>query len=299
MIKKALVLYSGGLDSRLCLKIMLEQGFEVTALYFHLPFSDDKIKEENNFVEGLGCNFKLIDVKKEPYLKSYLKMLENARYGYGVGYNPCVDCKIWIFKEAKKFYDENKFDVFVTGEVIGQRPMSQLGEKMKLINEEIGFEILRPLSAKKLLETSYEKSGLVDREKLYDIEGRNRSKQIALAEMWKIDYPSPAGGCRLCDRQLKSRFAKLIRENLVTEETLSLITIGRHFWIDNCWFVFSRNFDESNILRKFKTIIGDEKGKPCVYFNKEGCEKKAKELQDAFSTGDNEDLRKKFEDFWM
>ena len=154
MVKKALVLYSGGLDSRLCLKIMLEQGFEVTALYFHLPFSDDKIKEEREFVEGLGCNLELVDVKKEPFLESYLKMLENARYGYGVGYNPCVDCKIWIYKEAKKFYDKNQFDVFVTGEVIGQRPMSQLGEKMKLINEEVGFEILRPLSAKKLIETS-------------------------------------------------------------------------------------------------------------------------------------------------
>lgn len=296
MVKKALVLYSGGLDSRLCLKIMLEQGFEVTALYFNLPFSEEsKIIKETEFVKSLNCNFKLIDVKKEPYLSSYLSMLNHPRYGYGIGYNPCIDCKIWIFKEAKKFYDKDKFDVFVTGEVLGQRPMSQLGKKIRLISKEAGFEILRPLSAKKLEETSYEKSGFVDRKKLYDIEGRNRNKQMILAKKWKMDYPSPAGGCRLCNKELKLRFPKLIKTNLITEKTLSLITIGRHFWINGCWFVVSRNFNESNILRKFKTIIKDEKGKPCVYFNKKSCKEKAKELQEAFSTGDNEKLRKKFE----
>lgn len=298
MEKKALVLYSGGLDSRLCLKIMLEQGFDVTALYFNLPFYDDsKLSKEKEFVKSLNCNFKLIDVKKKPYLKSYLSMLNHPRYGYGRGLNPCVDCKIWIFKEAKKFYDKNKYDVFVTGEVLGQRPMSQLGKKIKLISKEVGFEILRPLSAKKLEETSYEKSGLADRKRLYDIEGRNRTKQMALAKEWKIDYPSPAGGCSLCNKELKLRFSKLIKENLITEKNLPLITIGRHFWIDDCWFVVSRNFDESNVPRKFKTMLKDEKGKPCVYFNKKSCEEKAKELQEAFSTGDNEELRKKFEKY--
>jgi tRNA-uridine 2-sulfurtransferase len=182
--------------------------------------------------------------------------------------------------------------VIATGEVIDQRPMSQTPRAMRVIDEAINFEILRPLSAKRLPETEVEKKGLVDRGKLLEITGRGRKKQMALAEKYKIKYPSPGGGCFLCEKQPAARLKHLLEKKLITEKTLPLTMIGRHFYIDDVWFIVARNETESEAISKFKTHIPDDKGKPAVYYSKGKGKQKALELQEAYSTGSED--REKF-----
>jgi len=218
-----------------------------------------------------------------------------------------------MFKKAKEYANEHGIEVIATGEVIGQRPMSQISSAMKTIDEEIGFEILRPLCAKRLRETSFEKKGIVDRSKLLNISGRGRKKQMELAEKFDIKYPSPGGGCFLCEKQPALRLKKLLENNLITEKTLPLTMIGRHFAFENnsgktVWLVVARNEKESKIIIGFKNHIKDNHGKPAIYYTiksendseqhlDEATYKKVLELQDAYSTGDNEDKRRKFSKF--
>ncbi len=291
-MKKALVLYSGGLDSRLVARMLQYQKFQITALHFVLPF-------------GCGCsNFDqdkikiiTININKEPLLSEYLKILKKPKFGTGSGINPCKDCKIFMFKKAKEYADKHNIEIIATGEVLGQRPLSQIPSAMKIIDEALGFEILRPLCAKRLKETSFEKRGLVDRNKFLDITGRGRKAQMALAEKYNIKYPTPGGGCFLCEKEPASRLKHLLEKNLITEETLSLTKIGRHFFIDNTWLVVARDANESKIISKFPNHIKDDVGKPTVYFNKKKGYQKALELQEAYSTGDNVGKRKKFAKF--
>ncbi|MFH0808780.1 MAG: hypothetical protein V1888_04160 [archaeon] len=295
-MKKALVLYSGGLDSRLVIKILQEQNFQVEAIHFALPFGCSGC----NLLEGLNAEkVKLtkFNVNKEPLLSEYLTILKNPKHGTGTGINPCKDCKIFMFKKAKEYADKNKIEVIATGEVIGQRPMSQILSAMKIIDEGIGFEILRPLCAKKLKQTSYEKSRLVDRESLLAIAGRGRKEQIALAEKYKIQYPTPGGGCFLCEKTPALRLKHLLEKNLITEQTLPLATIGRHFYVNDTWLVVARDEKESQIISKFSNHIPDEIGIPSVYFSNPKEKRTALKLQAAYSTGDNKKERDKFKEF--
>ncbi|MBT3643014.1 tRNA 4-thiouridine(8) synthase ThiI [archaeon] len=297
--KKAVVLYSGGLDSRLAICLLAEQGFEITALYFNLPYGCGccNLNCNFNFTQKNEVKLKVFDVTKEPYLSEYLELIKNPKYGTGAGINPCRDCKAYIFKKAKEFADENNIDVIATGEVLGQRPMSQVGPAMKIIDNEIGYEMLRPLSAKLLKETSWEKSGLVDREKLLKIQGRGRKEQMALADKFKIKYPTPGGGCLLCEKIPAARLKILLEKNLVNETTLPLSICGRHFMIDDVWFVVARNGNECDVVDKFENSIIGDKGQPSVYFSNESGKDIAGKLQIAYETGDNEEKRDKFEKF--
>jgi len=292
-MKKALVLYSGRLDSRLVMHMLQDQGFQITALYFILPFGcggcNLNQKEETKLIT--------INVKKEPLLSEYLEILKNPKFGTGSGINPCKDCKIFMFKKAKEYADKHDIEIIATGEVLGQRPMSQTSFAMKTIDKTLGFEILRPLCAKKLKETSFEKEELVDRNKLLDVSGRGRKVQMTLAEKYNIKYPTPGGGCLLCEKEPIMRLKHLLKNNLITGKTLPLTKIGRHFLIDNIWFVVARDAKESKIISKFPNCIKDDIGKPAVYFMNKTGHQKALELQDAYSTGDNQSLRKKFEEF--
>ena len=270
-MKKALVLYSGGLDSRLVVRILQEQGYDVEALYFALPF-------------GCSCpickkmddlKLTILDATKEPLLSEYLSMLKKPKYGTGAGINPCIDCKIFMFKKAKEYADKHGHDIIATGEVPGQRPMSQTASAQKTIDEEIKFKITRPLADA-------------------GFSGRSRKKQMELAEKYKIKYPSPGGGCFLCEKQPATRLKHLLEKNLITEETLPLTMIGRHFYTDDVWFVVARNGLESDTISKFKTHIEDAKGKPSVYYSKQKGKQKALKLQEAYSTGSED--REKFEE---
>jgi tRNA U34 2-thiouridine synthase MnmA/TrmU len=297
-MKKALVLYSGGLDSRLVVRLLQDQGFSVESLYFALPFGCGccNLDCNFNFTQKEEVKMTILDVNKEPLLSEYLDLLKNPQFGTGSGINPCKDCKVFMFKKAKEYADKHKIEVIATGEVLGQRPMSQTPKAMSVIDEATNFEILRPLSAKRLPETEVEKKGLVDRSKLLGIVGRGRKEQMALAEKYKIKYPSPGGGCFLCEKHPAARLKHLLEKNLITEKTLSLTMTGRHFYIDDVWFIVARNGTESETISKFKTHIPDNKGKPAVYFSKQKGKQKALELQEAYSTGDNEELRNKFKE---
>jgi len=298
-MKEALVLYSGGLDSRLVVRMLQEQDFKITALYFELPFGCGCCNTSCNFnfTQKEEVKMVIFNATKEPLLSEYINILKNPKFGTGSGINPCKDCKIFMFKKAKEYADEHNIEVIATGEVIGQRPMSQVPSAMKTIDGELGFEILRPLCAKKLKETSFEKKGLVDREKLLDISGRGRKPQIELAEKYDIKYPTPGGGCFLCEKEPSRRLNYLLKNNLITEKTLPLTMIGRHFLINKTWIIVARDAEESKIISEFSNSIKDALGKPAIYISSEEEKEKALELQEAYSSGDNEDKRNKFSKF--
>jgi tRNA-uridine 2-sulfurtransferase len=279
MKKKALVLYSGGLDSRLAVKLLQEKGYIIEALHFSLPFGCGCC--------DLGCNFNftqkenvkmtIMDATKEPLLGEYLKLLKDPSHGTGKGVNPCKDCKIWMFKKAKKYADQNGIGMIATGEVTGQRPMSQTPGAMKIIEKEIGFTPVRPLAE-------------------IGIKGRTRTKQMELAEKYGINYPSPGGGCLLCEKVLSKRFRLLLNRDLITEKTFGLVAIGRHFFKDNIWYIVARNSKEGRILETFDNFIQDERGRPLVFYNKPEGEKIAKGLQEVYRTGAEKEERDKFKD---
>ncbi len=238
MVKqKCLVMFSGGLDSRLAIKIMQDKGFDVLAVFFKLPFGTGCCSEgcSFNFSQLQGIELKIFDCSNGKLLQEYLNVIKQAKHGTGAGVNPCIDCRIFMLKKAKKFADKKKIKFISTGEVTGQRPMSQQPKQVKLIGKETGLEqrIIRPL---------------ID---FYNISGRSRKKQIALAKKFKIKYPSPAGGCLLCEKELKNRLKFLLTRGL-NEEEIKLVNVGRHFLIDKFWVVIGRDEKENKIIEKLK-----------------------------------------------
>jgi len=252
-MKKCIVMLSGGLDSRLAVKIMQEQGFDVLALFFNLPFLSNYDKK---YLKMKNIKLKVFDCTKGKLLQEYLKVIKEAKHGTGVGVNPCIDCRIFMLKKAKEFADKEGVDLIVTGEVLGERPMSQMKKAMGIIDKETGLDgrILRPLSAKLLEKTDAEEKGLVDRNKLYDIKGRNRKRQMTMAKEFGISYPHPAGGCLLCEKYLKKRFEKLLERGLNDEE-IKLVGVGRHFIINGNWIVLGRDENESKFIENFEGVI--------------------------------------------
>ena len=297
---KAIVLFSGGLDSRLAVKIMQEQNLEILLAYFKLSFSKNIEKEIKEFAKKEKIKLKIFDCTKKKLLQEYLDVIKNPKYGRGAGVNPCIDCRIFMLKKVKEFAGKN--NLIVTGEVLGERPMSQMKKSMNLIEEVSGLKnrLLRPLSAKILPETEAEKKGLVDRKKFYDIYGRRREKQIALAKKFKISYPHPAGGCLLCEKELKKRFEFLLKRGL-NENEIKFVNIARHFVIDKCWIVLGRNEKENKIIemtgRDYELIVPDFSGPGAVIMDK--CGKKVKEkvnkLIKAYSKKGSLKERKKFD----
>jgi PP-loop superfamily ATP-utilizing enzyme len=282
--KKVLVLFSGGLDSRLVIKILQQQGKDIRAVFFKLPFVVSNQKNIG-FLKKHKIRYKIFDITKGKFLKQYLNIIKNPKFFRGKGINPCLDCKIWMFKKAKKYASENKINIIATGEVLGQRPMSQTRQSLEIIDKNLkNINIKRPL-----IERGFR--------------GRKRKQQIQLARKYKISFPHPAGGCLLCEKNLSKRLSLLINKNLITENTLPLVTIGRHFYIkdkklDYGWFIVGRNHSENLIIQKTNNHIKQGKAKPSVYFhkNKKKSREKAKKLQKAYSTG-NTKQRKKFHKF--
>lgn len=300
--KQCLVLLSNGLDSRLVVKIMQEQGFDVTAVFFKMAFSKNVEDEVKEFAKEQKIKLKIIDLTKEEFLQDYLEMVKKPKFSRGTGVNPCIDCKIFIFKRAREFADLKGIDLIVAGDVLGERPMSQMKKSLKIVEEESGLKgrLLRPLSAKHLDETNSEKNKLVDREKLYEIQGRQRKGQIALAKKFRMKYPSPGGGCLMCEKSLKNRFKFLLKRGLSDEET-ALVGIGRHFLVDTCWVVIGRNLTENKIivgLKKGEKIISKSPGPSAIILD-ECADKtinKVEKLIKSYSKEGSEKDRKKFEE---
>lgn len=231
---------------------MQQQGFAMTALHFVIPFAQDK-KEEKSAVkktaEVLNADLKII-----PLGEDYLKILKNPRYGYGKNLNPCIDCKIFMLKQAKEVMLSMGLEFVVSGEVAGQRPKSQRRWTFALMDKRSGLEnrVLRPLSAKILPATLAEDKKIVDRDKLYDIYGRSRRVQIRLAQELGIEeYPQPGGGCLLTDPSFCRRVEDLIEHNELSMDNVQLLKLGRHFRLTPAAkLVVGRDEDENNRLKK-------------------------------------------------
>jgi tRNA U34 2-thiouridine synthase MnmA/TrmU len=251
---KALGLLSGGLDSILATEMILKQGIDVVAFNVKSPFCLCK-KDGCAAVDAakqLNVPLKIVLAKND-----YLKMLRNPKHGYGRNMNPCVDCRIFLMKKAKKYAREIDASFIFTGEVLDERPMSQHYPAMKLIETEAGLKgkVLRPLSARLLPETEAEKKGFVDRAKLLDIQGRSRKPQFKLAEEFNIkDFPCPAGGCLLTYKEYAVKLRDLFKHKKnVSMVDVTLLKFGRHFRFGNNKIIVGRNEKENKFLAARKT----------------------------------------------
>jgi len=223
---RGLGLCSGGLDSMLAGLILRGQGIAVEWIAFETPFFSSAKARRASRLTGIPLTVR-------PIFDEYMTMLRNPPAGYGRQMNPCMDCHTLMFRLAGGLMREKGFDFLFSGEVLGQRPMSQTKPSLRYVEKHsgLGGHILRPLSAKLLPETIPEQQGLVDRERLLDIHGRGRKDQIALAEKFGIrDYPAPAGGCLLTDKGFSKRLKDLFDHNpATTENEIHLLKFGRHF----------------------------------------------------------------------
>jgi len=260
MIRKAISLISGGLDSMLATQAILAQGVHVEGLNFFTGFCVEghthalrkkaqKKQKRNNALwvaEQLGIKLHIIDIVEE-----YKNVVLNPQYGYGAHLNPCLDCKIFMVRKAKEWMQVHQFDFIITGEVIGQRPKSQRKDTLPIVARDSGAEdrLLRPLCAKNLDSTLPEREGWVDRNQLFNFSGRNRKPQIQLAEDYGIsEYAQPAGGCCFLTNEhysakLKDLWQHHGKRDYELDDIL-LLKVGRHLRPN----------------QRFKLIIGREEG---------------------------------------
>ncbi|GAA0121253.1 MULTISPECIES: tRNA 4-thiouridine(8) synthase ThiI [Clostridium] len=248
---KALAMVSGGLDSILAAKLIKDQGIEVIGICFKSYF----FNEENakKMVKQIDIPLEVIDFSEE-----HFKMVKNPKHGYGKNMNPCIDCHAMMMRYCGQLLEKFNADFIITGEVLNQRPMSQNRSALDKVKNEsgIGGKILRPLCAKNLPPTEMEEKGLVNRENLLDIQGRNRKVQMELAEKWNIvEYPSPAGGCKLTEPNYSKRLKDLLHHKEdVRDRDLELLKIGRHFRVGaNSKIISTRTAAEAEVLKKLLT----------------------------------------------
>jgi tRNA U34 2-thiouridine synthase MnmA/TrmU len=260
--RRAIALYSGGLDSTLAVIAVMQQGVEVTAVtflnHFGCDISDRSSCSKNPFSAAQKFGF---EVKLSHLSEKFIDIVKNPKFGHGRNMNPCMDCRILMLKEAKAFMEMTGAGFIITGEVLGQRPMSQRRDALNIIDREAGLKglVLRPLSAKLLKPTLAEEAGLVNRELLYDFGGRSRKPQMALAKEFGLtDYPAPAGGCLLTEPNYSYRLKELFyHDPNPSFLDLQLLRVGRHFRLSpGCKVIVGRDKAENEELLK----LSDEKG---------------------------------------
>ncbi|MDO8661812.1 MAG: tRNA 4-thiouridine(8) synthase ThiI [Candidatus Omnitrophota bacterium] len=250
---KAIALISGGLDSILAARIIKEQGIEVLPLNFKIPFCPrKKAGSPDNGISSLvkrnlSEELKVVDISAD-----FLGLLLEPKYGFGSNMNPCIDCKIFMLSKARELLQIMGAQFVVTGEVLGQRPMSQHRRALNLIEKESGLTglLLRPLCAGLLPKTLPEKEGWVKRERLFKFSGRTRRPQMDLAQEFKMEhYPNAAGGCLLTDPGFSVRLKDLIKHQAFSLENIGLLKIGRHFRLaENAKLIVGRNEEENKEL---------------------------------------------------
>ncbi len=252
MNKKAIVLLSGGLDSILAARLMLEQGIDVIAVNFSAKLCMCGCKKTGEGPAQAAAKMLDIPLETIDITSDFIEIIKNPRYGHGSNMNPCIDCKIYMLKHAKGLMGKLGASFLVTGEVLGERPMSQRKDALNLIEKRADVKgiLLRPLTAKNLDTTIPESEGVVDREKLLDIRGRSRKPQMALAEKFGIDsYPNPAGGCLLTDEGFSKRVKDAIAHGEFDTENLAILSIGRHFRLsERMRLVVGRDQSENAML---------------------------------------------------
>jgi len=253
---KALALFSGGLDSMISIKLLTDQGVEVTALHIDIGFGgkDDKSEILKSRANMVGADLEIVN-SREQFVQ---EILFNPKYGYGKNFNPCIDCHGNMFRIAKALLQKHNASFIITGEVIGQRPMSQRSEAIKnvtkLAGDEEGGLILRPMSAKLMTPTIAEKNGWVDREKLLDIEGRSREVQLRLAKEYGFEeYESPGGGCLLTESAFEKKIRDIMEHDKFTVEDIDLLKAGRHLRLtDGAKLVIGRDQEDNQRLQKIE-----------------------------------------------
>lgn len=256
---KGLGLFSGGLDSILAAKVLMEQGIAVTGISFaSLFFSAEQARSA---ADAIGLPLITRDISLPQ-----LALVKNPPHGYGSNMNPCIDCHALMLAEAGKIMEAEGYDFLFTGEVLNERPMSQTRNSLIQVAKLSGYKeyVLRPLSAKLLAETAAEKRGLVDRTRLLDIQGRSRKRQLALAAQYDItQFPAPAGGCLLTDPNFAKRLRELFEHNgECSHQEIELLKVGRHFRIDGIKVIVGRNRQENQIITalaaKHDTLLSAE-----------------------------------------
>jgi tRNA-specific 2-thiouridylase len=280
---KAIALLSGGLDSTLAILVVMRQQIDVTAVTFLTHFgcdiSDSSSCSRNPFPSSEKFGFR---VKLSHLSDRFVEIVKNPKHGHGRNMNPCIDCRILMLKEAGEFMQATGSDFIITGEVLGQRPMSQKRNTLGMIDKEAGLKgyVLRPLSAKLLDVTIPEREGLVDRERLYAFSGRSRKPQIALAEeLGLTDYPAPAGGCLLTEPNYSYRLKELLHHNPDPSlDELHLLRVGRHFRLSSsCKAVVGRDERENEVIESLAGKNGyllrvEGVGSPTVLVSGDGAE---------------------------
>lgn len=247
---KALALFSGGLDSILAVKLIQDQGIGVIGICFETPFfSSEKATQSAKYI---GLPLRIVDITD-----SLLKIVLNPKHGHGKGLNPCIDCHALMFKIAGEMLKKEGADFIISGEVIGQRPMSQNLRSLSIIVRDSGLKdlILRPLSAKRLPETIPEKEGWVIRERLLGLSGRSRHPQMELAKKFGVkEYPTPAGGCLLTEKVFSRRLKDLISFSpKFSRIDIELLKWGRHFRIsEKTRVVVGRNQEENEMITSLR-----------------------------------------------
>lgn len=251
---KAIALFSGGLDSTIAAKLIIDQGIEVIACNINTGFGStkDRLAHMKNMCEQVGAEFRSVDIRDE-YIKD---VLFTPKYGYGKNFNPCIDCHAKMFEVAKRLMEEWGASFLISGEVLGQRPMSQNRESLdKVLNlSNCDGLLLRPMSAKSLEPTIPEINGWVDREKLENISGRNRERQMELAQEFGLkDYEAPGGGCLLTDEKFSNKIRDFIAHDTFTIEDIPTLKYGRQLRLpEGAKLIIGRNAEDNEILEKIE-----------------------------------------------
>jgi tRNA U34 2-thiouridine synthase MnmA/TrmU len=246
---KALVLFSGGLDSQLACLLLMKEGIEVVPVFFETYFfKADKAKK---YAEAIGLNLRVEDISND-----HLEVVHKPPHGYGKHMNPCVDCHLLMIKRAKEIMEKEGFDFIATGEVLEERPFSQRAGVFEEMEEILGLQgkIVRPLSLKLLPETEAEKRGLINREHMLDIKGESRKVQLQLAKEFGLEvFETPASGCILTDPEYSRRLKTLkkINPNFDGNDAM-ILRRGRVFFENNSVIVIGRNELENNELERLK-----------------------------------------------
>jgi len=252
---KAIALFSGGLDSTLAMKLIIDQGIDVIALNVSTGFGSTKDRKEHmqSMCDQVGATLKIINIENE-YLQD---VLFSPKHGYGKNFNPCIDCHAKMFAVAKKVMEDEGASFLISGEVMGQRPMSQNKDALQTVLEDGDVEglLLRPMSAKRLKPTIPEEKGWVDRDKLEDIVGRSRDRQMELVkEIGLENFESPGGGCLLTDENFGKKMFDFVKyEKNFEVKDITVMKYGRHLRLpDGAKLVVGRNQDENTYLQDIK-----------------------------------------------
>jgi len=274
---KGIALFSGGLDSILAVRLIQDQGIDVVGLTFTTPFFG--AGKARSAAAKIKLPLDVLDITEE-----HLAMLRAPRYGYGRNMNPCIDCHTLMLKKAGGKMQQFQADFIFTGEVLGQRPMSQTRQSLHVVAKNSGFEpfILRPLSARLLPETLPEREGKVDRERLLDISGRGRKRQMEMAERYGItSYSNPAGGCLLTDPMFSRRLQELFQRSPDARiRDIELLKYGRHFRTgEGAKVIVGRNQRDNDMLLRLSaaadTVITARDYPGPVALVPSGCDEKA------------------------